>query len=141
MPRSPPTPTSISITLLGSGTAVPSIWYESQRRVAIPPTPLVLTAGSEYNPKAVMGSAGRSDPITPPSARVLPGTKVKESQALAVVVQLKTSFCPLLAKAAAFAMLLFWTSNWEEAYQLPSIWTAMRNPGIPFGNELLVFPL
>ena len=82
-----------------------------------------------------------SDPTGLPSARLLLGLKLNESQALAAVVQLKTSCCPLVAKAAAFAILLLWTSNWEEAYQLPSIWTAMRQPGIPFGKALLVFPL
>src|SRR6266404_732587 len=102
-------------TLLGSGMAVPSISYVSQRRVATPPTPLVLTAGSEYSPKAVMGSAGRFDPTAPPSVRVVPGTKFNESQALAVGVQLKINCCPLVEKEPAFRVLLFWTSNWEDA--------------------------
>src|ERR1700693_334651 len=124
-PNSMPKPTKTNAALLGSGIRVPSISYESQRRVATPPAPLVLTAGSEYSPNAVTGSAGRV-PTAPPSTRDVPGTKVNESQILPA--QFKTNFCPLVAKTAADAVLLLWTSNWSEAYQLPSIWTAIRYP-------------
>src|ERR1035441_8623139 len=63
---STPAPNSTNATLLGSGTAVASIWNVSARMVP-PPGP------SEYNPKPVMLPPGRSDPKTLPTERVMPG--------------------------------------------------------------------
>src|SRR5208283_739675 len=77
-----PAPNSANTTLPGSGTV--SISYVSKRRVAVP----LLASWSEYSPKAVTLSPGRGDVKVLPSTRVVPGVKLKESQALAAVVQL-----------------------------------------------------
>src|ERR1039458_7007057 len=75
-----------------------------------------------------MGSALRP-PEMPPSARVVLGVKVKVSQALAAVVQVKVTCCAptvALLKLPADETLRLLASTAVEAYQLPSCWTAMR---------------
>src|ERR1039458_7539924 len=100
------------------------------RSVALP-GPAVPGSWSEYSPKAVMLPPGRGDAKVLPSTRVVPGVKLKESQALAAVVQLKVTFCAVELKTLAVATETELLNAAVEAYQLPPISTAMRNQGIP----------
>src|ERR1035437_10340107 len=121
---STPAPISANATLLGSGTV--SIWNVSTRRVGPPEAGV-----SEYSPKAVTLPPGRSDSKVLPSTRAELGVKLKESQALAAVVQLKVTFCAPAAKPPIDETATALASVALEAYQLPPISTAMRYPGAP----------